>query len=84
MTDVLSYIRRETPPRVHVLIELVSPQSDDLTLAEAELFPDDEIRVVDSKEHDTNDLAGLFPASQKGGRDVERGFTGTALFGMDF
>ncbi|KAI3431674.1 hypothetical protein D9Q98_004721 [Chlorella vulgaris] len=59
--------------------------ADEATLAECEVYPGDEIRVVDSGEHDGADLAYLFPSySGKGkrAREAERGFTGTALTGL--
>jgi len=57
------------------------------TLGECEVFPGDEIKVVDTKEFDSEDYASLFGMSSDAGgkrreRQAERGFTGTALTGL--
>lgn len=61
------------------------PQSDSLTLAACEIYPDEEVRVVDSGLYDENDLGFLYENGGDGGaakkRAVERGFTGTILVG---
>jgi hypothetical protein len=63
---------------------------DSATLAELGIFPGDELRIVDTGEHDANDVEGLFApggaasgAAGGGGkwREAERGFAGTALTG---
>ena len=62
-----------------------------VTLAGCEIFPLEEIRVVDTGEHDPDDLEGLFASSggKKGGgsggggrRGGVEGFGGTALTGL--
>ncbi|KAL4440027.1 hypothetical protein ABPG75_003028 [Micractinium tetrahymenae] len=60
-------------------------QDGSATLAECEVFPGDEVKVVDSGEHDSNDYSSILPYSGKGGRrqrEAERGFAGTALTGQ--
>ncbi len=58
---------------------------DEITLAELEIYPNEEIRVVDTQEHDPDDLTGLFLSSdsgKKGRRGGPEGFGGTALTGL--
>lgn len=54
---------------------------DDSTMAGCEIYPGEEIRVVDTGEHDANDLVGLFPggARREGRETRQEGFGGTAL-----
>lgn len=57
----------------------------DITLAECEIYPNEEIRVVDTGEHDPDDLTGLFGSpvgGRKGGAGGREGFGGTALTGL--
>lgn len=49
-------------------------------MAECEVYPGDEIRVVDKDVVDNGDLGGLF-GNTSGGRQREFGFAGTALTG---
>lgn len=55
------------------------------SLAQYEVFPGDELKIVNTKEFDPDDYASLFPAdspaSKKRPRQTEQGFTGTALTG---
>jgi hypothetical protein len=66
----------------------LGPGDDESTLAAAEIYPGEEVRVVDTGEHDADDVAGLFAGGGGGGgggaraREAERGFTGTALAGF--
>jgi hypothetical protein len=58
---------------------------DEITLSELEIYPNEEIRVVDTQEHDPDDLTGLFlssPTGKKGRRGGPEGFGGTALTGL--
>ena len=60
---------------------------DDITLSECEIYPNEEIRVVDTGEHDPDDLTGLFgspTAGRKNGASGREGFGGTALTGLHF
>uniref|UniRef100_A0A7S3R0Y4 Ubiquitin-like domain-containing protein n=2 Tax=Dunaliella tertiolecta TaxID=3047 RepID=A0A7S3R0Y4_DUNTE len=60
-------------------------QGDDLSLAQLEVFPEEELRLVSTGEHDDNDISDLFDTSTRHaerrgkGRELEAGFKNTAL-----
>ena len=55
---------------------------DGATLAQCEIYPGEEIRVVDSGEHDASDLASLFPSySGAGGKGELAGWLAGWLAG---
>lgn len=53
----------------------------DATLADHSILPDEEVIVVNTHEHDDDDLGSFFGASSTARTEPERGFTGTALSG---
>lgn len=57
---------------------------DSKSMHDYEIIPMEELRILDTQEFDTNDLASLFPDAdipQNQERGKEEGFTGTALVG---
>ena len=51
------------------------------TLLDYEIYPSEELRVIDSQIHDADDLGSIFPDVVKPMESKEEGFTGTALVG---
>jgi ubiquitin C-terminal hydrolase len=74
--------------RLYCRGQIISENPDEITCAELEIYPNEEIRVVDTQEHDPDDLTGLFLGSpgggngKKGRRGGPEGFGGTALTGL--
>jgi len=74
--------------RVYCRGQVISDSTDEITVSEMEIYPNEEIRVVDTQEHDPDDLTGLFVSSpgvgsgKKGRRGGPEGFGGTALTGL--
>lgn len=52
----------------------------DKTMLDFEIYPGEEIRVLDTQEHDIEDLTSVFPEGKQTDTK-EEGFTGTALVG---
>ncbi|KAL4524346.1 hypothetical protein Ndes2437B_g05121 [Nannochloris sp. 'desiccata'] len=74
--------------RLYCRGQIISDTKDEITVSELEIYPNEEIRVVDTQEHDPDDLTGLFLSSpggnsgKKGRRGGPEGFGGTALTGL--
>ena len=74
--------------RVYCRGQIISDTTDEVTVSDLEIYPNEEIRVVDTQEHDPDDLTGLFLSSpgggqgKKGRRGGPEGFGGTALTGL--
>ena len=70
------------PKNIRVFAKGKELGDDSKTMLQYEIFPMEELRILDTQEYDANDLTSLFPdMPQHQDKGKEEGFTGTALVG---
>eukprot|EP00890_Picochlorum_soloecismus_P003755 jgi/Picsp_1/4380/NSC_01886-R1_ubiquitin carboxyl-terminal hydrolase 26-like len=69
------------PLNVRIFAKGIELNEKAKTLLDYEIYPSEELRVIDSQVYDADDLGSIFPDVVKPVESKEEGFTGTALVG---